>query len=98
MTEGISRSFAACATPCAWLPDENATTPPGALLGRDRGQLVERAAELERAGALQGLGLEEDARAGRRIEHRRGDERRAQRNAGKAPGGRIDIGGGRRSA
>src|SRR5437762_10270509 len=33
MTDGISRSFAACATPCAWLPDEKATTPRARLSG-----------------------------------------------------------------
>jgi hypothetical protein len=29
MTAGISHSRAASATPCAWLPEEQATTPPG---------------------------------------------------------------------
>ena len=33
MTDGISSSLAACATPCAWLPDENATTPPARFSG-----------------------------------------------------------------
>ena len=48
-----------------------------ALRRRDGGELVVGAAELERARALQGLGLEEHARAGQRIEHRRGQQRRA---------------------
>ena len=67
-----------------------------ALLGRDRRELVVGAAELERTGALQCLGLEKHARAGRGIEHRRGNERRAQRDAGEAAGRLIDVGGGRR--
>ena len=33
MTDGMSSSLAACATPCAWLPDENATTPPARFSG-----------------------------------------------------------------
>ena len=50
----------------------------GAPLLRDRRQLVVGAAELERAGALQRLGLQEHPRAEPRVEHRRGDQRRAQ--------------------
>ena len=63
-----------------------------AIVG-NRGELVVGAAELERAGALQGLGLEEHARPGERIEHRRGHERRAQRHARKPKRCGIDIGG-----
>jgi hypothetical protein len=50
-----------CATPWAWLPAEAAITPlrpRGAV--HQRGQLVERAALLERGGELQVLELQED--------------------------------------
>ena len=33
ITDGMFSSFAAWATPCAWLPDENATTPPARFSG-----------------------------------------------------------------
>src|ERR1700758_1637040 len=40
MVAGILRILAAAATPCAWLPDENATTPPlRALSGIDESLL-----------------------------------------------------------
>src|ERR1700761_5514506 len=36
MVAGMLRILAAAATPCAWLPEENATTPPlRALIGID---------------------------------------------------------------
>ena len=69
----------------------------GALVHRDRRQLVVGAAELERAGALQGLGLEEHARAGERVEHRRRHQRRVQGDVREGAGRGIDIGGGRQT-
>ena len=92
MTAGMPNSFAAAATPWAWLPEENATTPPPRSSGAIARELVVGAAELERAGPLQRLRLEEDPAARERIEHRRSDQRRAQRDAGEPPGGDIHVG------
>ena len=61
----------------------------------ERGELVVGAAKLERAGPLQRLGLEEHAAAGERVEHRRGDERRLQRDPGEPTGRNVDVGRGR---
>src|SRR6185312_1635856 len=69
--------------------------PRGALVRRDRRAFVVGAAKLERAGALQGLGLEEDAGAETLVEHRRVDQRRAYGNAGDPRRGGVDIGEGR---
>ena len=70
----------------------------GALVRRDRAAFVVGAAELERAGALQRLGLEEDAGAEALVQHRRVDQGRAHGDAGDARRGGIDVGeGGKRS-
>jgi hypothetical protein len=66
--------------------------PAAPLVGGERGQLVVGAAELERAGPLQRLRLEEDTPAGERIERRRGDQRGAQGDTRKPLGGGIHIG------
>jgi hypothetical protein len=66
-----------------------------ALNGRELRQRVVGAAELERAGALQRLGLDEQAAAEPRIDRRRFEEGRQHRLAGDALGGgadRRDIG------
>jgi hypothetical protein len=63
---------------------------------RNLRNLVVGAAKLERAGALQGLGLEKHPRAEQRIEHRRIDERRANGDAGQCFRGGVDVGGGGR--
>jgi hypothetical protein len=52
----VPRSFAARATPCAWLPDECATIPRF----RQRSNLVIRAPDFERADPLQVFCLKED--------------------------------------
>ena len=59
---------AAAATPWAWLPDENATTPAVRSRRVQLHEPVPRAAELERSGVLQRLELEQDAAAGQRVE------------------------------
>ncbi len=61
-------ALAASATPCAWLPAEAATTPRAASSGGQPRQAVGRAADLERAGALQVLELEVDGHAEQRRE------------------------------
>ena len=69
--------------PCAWLPAEAATTPRGARLPQ-RGELGRGAAHLERAGALEVLGLQHDRAAGAL-----GD--RARREHRRAPGDALDL-------
>ena len=64
MTRGMSSSCPARATACAWLPDENATTPRRRWSAVEPRQRVVGAAELEGASALKGFALEEDTRAG----------------------------------
>ena len=66
----------------------------GALFVRYRGQLVIGAAKLERAGALQRLGLEKHPRAGQRVERRASDEGGPQRDARQELRRRVDIPGG----
>ena len=51
---------AASATPCAWLPAEEHTTPRRALVVGERHELVQRAANLVRPRALEHLRLEAD--------------------------------------
>ena len=63
-----------------WLP-ALAVTRPGARALAERGHLVQRAAQLERAGALQALGLQRDRRAGELGELLAGDRRRTHRDA-----------------
>ena len=58
----------------------------------EAGQRIVGAAELERAGALQALGLEEDARAGDGVEIRAGEERGPHGVAGETRGGGAEIG------
>jgi hypothetical protein len=60
------RIFAAAATPWAWLPDDAAT----ARGWRDRRQLVESTAELERSGPLQHFRLQENPGSGAFVERR----------------------------
>ena len=67
----------------------------GALFGRHRRELVVGAAELERAGALQGFGFEKNAAAGHGVERGRGQKRRVQRDAGEPARRLVDVGGGR---
>jgi hypothetical protein len=54
---GTPNSRAASATACAWLPDDGATTPRARTRARAGEERV-GAAQLERAAALQHLGLE----------------------------------------
>ena len=55
---GMPRSLAARATPWAWLPEEKATTPRRRCVLIELQQRVHRAADLERAGALEVFALE----------------------------------------
>ena len=77
---------------------EKATTPRARWSGGQPRQRVVGAAELEGAGALQVFALEEDVRAGARVQRARGDDRRAVRDAGDLPGGAFDVGVGGESA
>src|SRR5260370_19012691 len=52
------------------------------------------AADLKGAGGLRGPGLEKNAPAGQGVEHRRGNQRSAQRDALQARRRGVDIGGG----
>ena len=63
-----------------------------ALLIAERRQLVVGAAELERAGTLQRLRLEQDAAAETLVELWRFDQRRFDDQAGQARCGAVDIG------
>ena len=59
---------------------------------RQRGDLVVRAAELERAAALEALGLEVHRRAREPVERSRGEDRRAVRDAVEPRRRRLDVG------
>ena len=77
MVAGMPSKRAASAIACAWLPDENATTPARRCARVEARQRIEGAAELEGAHALEVLALEEHARrrarasAVRERQHRR---------------------------
>ena len=75
MSHGTPKWRAANASAWAWLPALPAVTPLAAA-APERGQLVHRAADLERPGALQVLGLEHDVAAGRSRQRDRRDDRR----------------------
>ena len=64
-----------------------------ALVLRDRRELIEGAAELERAGPLQHFRLQKDLGAGALIEHGKRQQRRPHRKGRDHLGGRLDIGG-----
>src|SRR6266581_4043202 len=85
-----------CSDPLRMIAGRIGDHAAGAALGRKRGDLVVGAAELERPGALQGLGLEKHPCAGARIEHRGSEQRGPQSYAPQASGGRLDVGGGRK--
>ena len=91
MTRGMSRSWPASATACAWLPDEKATTPRPALVGGEARERVVGAAELEGAGALQVLALEEHAWRRSCVDRARRDDGRAVRDAGDLLGRALDV-------
>ena len=65
--------------------------PAAALVLRDRGQLVEGAAELERSGPLQHFGLQKDLGPDAFIENGKRQQRRPHRERGNYLGRRIDI-------
>ena len=67
---------------------DDAPRPLGRSQRRDS---VVGAAELERTGALEVLGLEENPRPCPLIEKMTGEERRAHRVAGDAPGGMVHV-------
>ena len=73
MVAGMPSIFAAAATPWAWLPEEKATTPARACARVELHEPVVGAADLERAGALQRLDLEQEpaAQSSRRAASRR---------------------------
>ena len=58
---------------------------------RERRDLVVRAAELERAAALEALRLQVDARADALVERARGDDRRAVRDSREPCGRGLDV-------
>src|SRR4051794_24340492 len=64
---------------------------PGAALGAEDGQLVQRAADLERAGALQALGLEQHPAAGALAERRRRQDRSPARDVGDRAAGAFEV-------
>src|SRR5262249_56869183 len=64
----------------------------GALVGRQARQRVVGAAELECAGALEVLALEEQLGAGPRVDGARRDDRRGVRGAGDLARGALDVG------
>jgi hypothetical protein len=61
--------------------------PPGALGRRQRGELVQRAADLEGAGALEVLALEEHLMPAGVVERLAADDRRAMDARAQPPGG-----------
>ena len=79
-SHGTPRAAAAAATPCAWLPAEAATTPPRSGPPPAR-QLRRRAADLEGAGALEVLRLQQHVAAGALGDRARREHRRAARDA-----------------
>ena len=62
------------------------------LVGGEARERVIGAAELEGAGALEVLALEEELGAGEGVERSRGRDRRAMRDAGDLPRGVLDVG------
>ena len=79
---GTPRARAAAARLCAWLPAEAATTPARAAVLAERRELGRDAADLERAGALEVLGLQ---RRPRRRRARRSCATRAPACAARSP-------------
>src|SRR5947209_20589712 len=77
---------AASATPCV-IAGRVRHDAARALGGGERQELVQGAADLERAGALEVLALEEDAAPARIVERRRRDDGRAVDAAGDPLGG-----------
>ena len=92
MVAGTPNRRAASATPCAWLPEDAATTPRAPLCLGDHGDAVVRAAELERSGALKALRLDEDACSGEGVELGRRQERRAHGFRFDSFCGGLDVG------
>ena len=66
--------------------------PAAALVLRDRGQLVEGAAELERPGPLQHFGLQEDFGPDPFVENGERQQRRPHRKGRDHFGGGLDVG------
>ena len=88
----MPRVRAASASAAPWLPEECVTTPRGGLVRGQRPHRIAGAAELERADALQVLGLEGDATAGERVQRARAQHRRDVRMRRDARGGGQDVG------
>ena len=80
-------SCAASATPCAWLPALAATTPAAFSSGESRRHPQVGAADLERPGALQVLGLDQHRPAGQRGEPAGLLHRGVDRDPARAPRG-----------
>ena len=83
MVAGMPSIFAAAATPWAWLPEEKATTPARLAAPSSCTEPVVGAADLERAGALQRLDLDEKPPARLLVERRCDEQRRAPGDAGE---------------
>ena len=92
----IPASRAAHATACPWLPALAATTPAARSFGRERRDRVVGAADLERARALEVLGLEEHRATGEPRERLRRVERRLARDPREPLARRLDVGDRRR--
>ena len=87
------RICAAAATPCAWLPEENATTPPPrASCGIDD-SLLKAPRNLNEPVRCSISGFRNTLAPTRSLEHRRRQQRRSHRKGRDRPGGGIDIGG-----
>ena len=91
MTRGMSRSLAGERDRLRVVAGRKRQDAAAPLVGGEPRQRVVGAAELEGAGALQVLALEEDARAGALVDAARGDDRRAVRDAGDPGGGAFDV-------
>ena len=87
----IPSSRAAHATAWPWLPALAAITPAARSAVVERRELVDGAADLERARALQVLGLQPDPAAGQLRERLRAVDRRDARAAGEPFPRRLDV-------
>ena len=91
---------AASATPCAWLPALAATTPRARCAASSRAIRGVRAADLERARALQVLALQPHRAGAQLAQCARARERRGRDDAGEQRPGGLHVGaadGGRRT-
>ena len=93
-SHGTPRARAAAARLCAWLPAAAGDHAGRAAAVAERGELGRRAAQLERAGALQVLGLQRDHAARPLGDRARREHRGPARNRVHRRPRRRDVGGG----